>query len=76
VGGNLVGRWPKQLSDLRWGRASFASVPALIDVLEVRAGPSEDGPQPLIGLKNAEEVIAAVRSRGASLHQINFATDH
>jgi hypothetical protein len=30
----------------------------------------------MIGPKTAEEVIATFRSWGASLHQINFATDH
>jgi transposase len=73
---NLVERWFKELTDRRLRRGSFASVPGLIEAIELWAEHWNDDPKPFIWHKTAEEIIKKVRRGRALLHQIKSATQH
>lgn len=74
---NLVEGWFAQLTNRRLRYASFDSVPALIEAIDIWASHWNDDPQPFVWHATAKAIITKVRrGRAALTHQTKSATDH
>src|SRR5487761_221521 len=73
---NLVERWFNELTERLLRRGVFASVPQLVDAIEIWAEHWTDDPKPFIWHKTAEVIIKKVRRGRASLTRIKSATRH
>jgi len=74
---NLVEGWFAQLTNRRLRNASFDSVAALTDAIDVWASHWNDDPQPFVWHKTAKEIITKVRrGRAALTHHTKSATHH
>src|SRR5487761_1693836 len=73
---NLVERWFNELTERLLRRGVFASVPQLVDAIEIWAEHWNDDPKPFIWHKTAEVIIKKVRRGRASLTRIKSATRH
>jgi transposase len=74
---NLVEGWFAQLTNKRLKDASFNSVAALTEAIDVWASHWNNDPKPFLWHTPAKKIIAKVRrGRAALTHQIKSATDH
>ena len=74
---NLVEGWFSQLTNRRLRNASFNSVAALTEAIDVWTSHWNDNPKPFVWHKTADEIITKVRRGRATLnHHIKSATDH
>ncbi len=73
---NLVEQWFGELTERRLRRGIFTSVPNLVEAIGTWAEHWNDGPEPFVWHKTAEEIVKRVRRGRASLTRVKSATDH
>ena len=74
---NLVEGWFAQLTNRRLRNASFDSVAALNEAIDVWTSHWNDDPKPFVWHKTADEIITKVRRGRATLNRVTkSATDH
>jgi hypothetical protein len=73
---NLVEGWFAQLTNRRLRNASFNSVAALTDAIDVWASHWNDDPKPFVWHKTAEQIITKVRRGRATLRRVTKSATH
>ncbi len=73
---NLVEGWFAQLTNRRLRNASFTSVAALTEAIDVWASHWNDDPKPFVWHKTAEQIITKVRRGRATLRRVTKSATH